>query len=264
MYQFTKHEFITSPFQERANTSLQWTPSDTYEQFCKVKDKVQYGPDDISYDFNDKGFRCDNFDLWEKYPYRMVFAGCSFTEGIGLPLEDTWAKVFHKMICEKLGTNIPYWNIAKGGSGLDSISRALYVDCDMLKPQVVISYLPFLERRERWHRDLWAPGSISPETKLFIDERYVVYQTEKNLAFINLLLEKWNAIMLTMPVDYEFDFTKIPLSRIKFTEHYSTKARDLARDGMHSGPKANAEFAEELFKRFWPGIRYQFWVNRTG
>lgn len=269
MYYFTESEFIKSPLQERANTSTQWLPSDTYSQYCTVKDKVQYGPNDISYNFNNKGYRCDDFESWEKHPYRIVFTGCSFTEGIGLPLEHTWAYIFHKKVCEELKMYIPFWNISKGGAGLDLILRALYTDCDLLKPQVIISYLPFLERRERWHGDLWAPcdgplkNEMAGEIKLFTNERYVTYQTEKNLAFVDLLLEKWKSIMLAIPADQDFDFTKIPMSNIKFTPYYGPIAGDLARDGMHFGPRWNAEFAEELFKRFWPDIRHQFGLDKN-
>lgn len=264
MIHYTQSEFLRSPCVHRAGTSIQWNPSDTYSQYNTVKDRVSYGPNDISYDFNNKGFRCDDFDLWEKYPYRIVFAGCSFTEGIGLPLEHTWAKIFHKKVCEKLGIEIPFWSVAKGGTGLDFLIRSLYNDCDILRPQIVISILPFLERRERWHDDDWAPcdgplrNEMLGEMKLFLNERYITYQTEKNLIFLDLLLTKWDSLMLTMAAELEFDFQKISTSNIKYTDHYSTNIKDFARDGMHAGPLANAELSEVLFERFWPDIRLKF------
>jgi hypothetical protein len=80
------------------NQTLDWLPTDTKESYEKlIQDPehlayfVEQGwdqPGAITYRFNSHGFRADEFDGG---PY-MLALGCSFTIGIGLPDQDTWAR----------------------------------------------------------------------------------------------------------------------------------------------------------------------------
>lgn len=262
-----KEEFTRVPMVERANIVEKWRPSDTEEQYqiAKIKFPTNYGPNDIEYRNNNRGYRCDDFDLWENYRYRIVFAGSSDTEGVGLPLEHCWAKVMHKMICDKLGQKIPYWNIAVGGTGTDQMVRYLYHEGNILRPQVVISYLPFLERRERWHNDRWILSSEYTKTdrdakKLFVDKRYIEYQTEKNFTMISLLMEKWKGIFIYNTNEILYNEQQLMLPRIvkKTVSPVLQDYLDHARDGVHAGPISHRTFAESMFEQSWSIIKEQF------
>src|ERR1700756_242977 len=110
----------------RSNQTLDWLPSDTAENYVK-KNKFGpnlYQPDTFKYKFNSHGFRCDEFNLTSELP--VVFLGCSSTEGIGLPLGHTWAYQLHQKIVGKTDLKIPYWNLALGGTGIDTQAHLLY------------------------------------------------------------------------------------------------------------------------------------------
>ncbi len=246
-------EFLKTPHDPFANVTCDWKIADNEKQYLKVKDTVPYGPDDITYQHNSEGFRCDEFEHWSKHPHRILFAGCSLTEGVGLPLKDTWAKLFHKKVCDHLGTDIPFWSIARGATGIDHMVRYMNHYMDMLRPQLVISYIPFSERRERWFNDFYGPWSIEKDSQAFLDDRYVLYQTEKNLTMIDLILERYQSYMICSTVDHKFDLDYMNLRNIKQCKEYIHR-KDLARDGIHAGPLTNIEFSNLMFNRFFEVI----------
>ena len=244
-------EFIKTPHDPFSNLTCKWKIADNEKQYKKVKETVPYGPDDITYVHNSEGFRSDEFGDYQNYPYRILFAGCSLTEGVGLPLEDTWAKIFHSRVCELVDSKIPFWSIARGATGVDHMVRYLHYYMEQLKPQLVISYIPFSERRERWFNDFYGPWSIenSKESQVFLDEKYVLYQTEKNLTMIDLILERYKSYMICSTVDHKFDLDYMKLRNIKQCKEYVYR-KDLARDGIHAGPVTNKEFASVMYKNF--------------
>ena len=213
----------------------------------------------IIYRYNNKGFRCDDFDSYQNHPCRILFAGCSLTEGEGLSLEDTWAKQFHKMVCKEINLDIPYWNIAVAGTGLDQLVRYLYHEGNILRPQIIVSYLPFLERRELYHnKSLLSNMEIDSNNKIFFQEEYVNYQTEKNLIMIDSFLKNWESYMFITPCDYRFNLDYMNLERDSQTMlnlYTGPDDIDYAKDNIHPGPKTNKIFAEKAFEQFWPNIR---------
>jgi len=177
------------------------------------------------------------------------------TEGIGLPLEDLWTKKLHSMICKELNQEIPYWSIASGGTGLDHMTRYLYNLKDLLRPQIIICYIPSSVRRERWHEDRWSVWSLEREkdTDFLTNEQLVNYQTEKNLVMINLMCEEIDAHFLYSRQFEEYKVENLNLSNFIYKELFIMQL-DLARDNMHAGPKSNELFANTAFEIFWPNI----------
>lgn len=250
-------EFLRIVRPNLINKTLQWADSDNEEQYNKVKDHVPYGPTDIEYKYNNYGFRCDDFDHWSNHPYRILFAGCSMTEGTGVPLKDLWAKQLHSMICNRIG-NIPYWNVATAGSGLDHMVRYLYNTKDLLKPQLIISYVPEKVRRERWFEDRWSVWNlgidIEKDTKIMLEEKYVEYQTEKNLAMLDMILNELDCTFLYSSSAEDFSISNYIKSPRYIQKQHIPEQYDFGRDGLHAGPKTNSIMAERAFEYFWPTI----------
>lgn len=261
-------EFFIIGRSEFVDQTFEWISSDTLEEFKKaiIEKEIPYGPNDIEYKYNNYGFRCDNFEHWEKHPYRIVFAGCSMTEGIGLPLKDVWAKQMHQMICQKLNYEIPYWNIATAGSGIDQMVRYIYNLKDIIKPQIIISYLPNSVRRERWTDDNWSswdvetsfwtwPIKIEREKEIFLNQRFINYQTEKNIAMLDILLNQLDCSFLYSSSMPEFSISDYIKSNRYIQKQHLPEQYDYARDGIHAGPKTNSILAKEAFEYFWPYIQ---------
>src|SRR4249919_209292 len=135
---------------ERANKTDLWCPLDTIENYKRYDKEYKslnlYKPGDFTYIFNNHGFRCDNFEL--SSDLNIVFLGCSVTEGIGLPVEDIWAYQLLSKIRQKTNKNISYWNLALGGTGIDTQSFLLHWFSRMIKIDYVFSLIPGLFRRE--------------------------------------------------------------------------------------------------------------------
>ena len=262
-----KKQFLNSNRIQIANTQHEWFYLDTLERYHEGKKTAQpaYGLGEVQYKFNNKGFRCDDFDTWENHKYRIMFAGCSDTEGHGMPLEETWAKLFHGKVCEKLGESIPFWNIAHGAASTDHIVKHLYNEGSKLRPQVVIALLPHFERRERWDGDHWGPWNINTREEkhiasVFLKDNYIRYQTEKNLAFINLLMNKWDSIFLYSKNDKNYDLSNINFPRFTEVNHY-LEYIDYSRDCWHGGPETHRIFADKMFETLWPKIQEKLSVS---
>jgi len=268
------NEFLTVGRLDFINQTFDWTSSDTEEQYNKVKNTVAYGPEDITYKYNNYGFRCDDFGSWEAYPYRIVFAGCSMTEGIGVALEDLWAKQMHQMICDKLQVQIPYWNIATAGAGIDHMIRYLYNLKNLLKPQIIISYLPSNVRRERWTGDCWSvwesdekmfwtwPVKVDKKIETFLNERFIDYQTEKNLAMLDMILNELDCQFLYSSSMENFSISDYIQSPRYVQRHHIPEQYDFGRDGIHAGPKTNTIMAERAFEFFWPMIEQRLTITK--
>lgn len=245
-------QFLHPPIDPYCDLTLSWKVADNLKQYEKVKDNVPYGPNDITYIHNAEGFRCDQFDDWQNHSIRILFAGCSLTEGIGLPLEHSWAKIFHSKVCDLVKQDIPFWSIAKGATGLDQMVRYMNWYLPKLRPHLVISYLPSFERRERWFNDFFGPWHnecFEKENKILLDEQFVLYQTEKNLTMIDLLLEKYQSYMVCSTFDHKVDLGYMNFSNIKQCKEH-VQMKDIARDGLHAGPQTNSDFANLLFDKF--------------
>jgi len=107
------------------NKTLLWRGSDTQDNFIEqistpyrpfLKEQFEYWKDkNIEYRYNEHGFRTD--DSFEGKG--IVCLGCSYTEGIGLPIEYNWGY----KLAKKLKTK--YFNLGQASLGLDSAYRLL-------------------------------------------------------------------------------------------------------------------------------------------
>lgn len=127
-FQGTKHQL----WQENANTTKNWFATDTMD---RINSKYQGA--DITYKFNSDGYRCD-----ELQPSDFLFLGCSYSIGVGLPVDDVWAKI----IADR--HSAPYVNISWPGAGAAYMGRLLAKTIDAIRPKYVIGLFPYNFRME--------------------------------------------------------------------------------------------------------------------
>ena len=122
-----------------------------YEIYTKFGDKSlkTYDWNDIIYEFNSDGFRSDEFDNNEK-GLKILYVGCSFTQGVGLPHKHIWSSFLNKMISNKYNIALQQYNIGFGGASLDTICRLLYflIKVRKFKPDLVLGLMPHYNRVE--------------------------------------------------------------------------------------------------------------------
>jgi hypothetical protein len=244
------------------NKTFRWFNSDVPESYDS-KNSI-YSPEAFNYTFNELGFRCDSFDNMKSADKRILFMGCSQTEGIGVPVEHTWANILLRKIRKEFpDTNIPYWNIGLAGCGYDSMTRAIYNLVDVLKPQLIFCLFPSPYRREIMKQNefiRWLPAStagIDPKfNQIFLEPDWVRYQTEQNLAMMDLILNNkvqvlWDSWFTddNKPLEEVVSIGKLPTFQNKVKRSWASMRNvDLGRDGMHAGPMTNRRYADYIFE----------------
>lgn len=231
--------------------TTEWMPTDSQESFERlIKDPVHYEyfkshgwlePGAITYQLNGEGFRCDEF---ESDAPCMVALGCSYTVGIGLPLEDIWPT----LVGTALGLKV--YNLGWGGYSADTCYRLARYWIPMLRPQVVCMLTPPGARVELCTIDgphppveVFMPMSRSmlfTESDVYLkhwfgnDDNHWFNQ-EKNILAIKSIAESNNAKFASINVDDEGSCSRDTVG--------------YARDYMHTGPVGHLQMAKTLLNK---------------
>jgi hypothetical protein len=227
---------------------LEWFGSDKKEIYDPRENP--YGPNDIEYSFNKRGFRCDDFN--QSSNIRIAFLGCSVTEAIGIKHTEGWAHRILENIRRETNLDIPYWNLAMGGSGLDATIRAYHHYHDMLRPHIVFAFLP------AYRREIFIPENSSnvpvftntfddmlTKHEILIDPRTIHYETEKNLAMLDLMLNKHDTMMIWNGWGYDH-YPRDYHHRHNIIIDWDRKGRDK----MHPGSESHLRFATKIYSQY--------------
>jgi hypothetical protein len=240
------------------NETLDWMPTDTKESYEKLSQDPDHRayfakmgwdqPGAITYRLNSHGFRADEFDGG---PY-MVALGCSYTMGIGLPDETTWAR----QTATALGMKCA--NLSWGGYSADSCFRLAEYWIPALKPDYVCMLVPPSHRVEllldaqdpllgnrqimvevfmpQSRSQLFNPNDYYLRHWFLNDENAMINQ-RKNVLAIRQLCADLN----------------IPCTILNAEQHmwWSREEIGYARDCMHGGPKIH----DILTKKFVDGYK---------
>lgn len=104
----------------------------------------------ISYVSNSFGHRSDEFQRLDKEKTNILFAGCSQTFGVGLPIEETWPALVYKWMKENnkdldLG---PYQAISFTGGSIEKIVQNIFKYCHLFgNPNIIYFLAPDIDRQ---------------------------------------------------------------------------------------------------------------------
>lgn len=247
--------------------TVQWHQADSEENYKidNVFGPNLYKPDSFDYTFNTNGFRCDELDEPSELP--IVFLGCSFTEGEGLPVDKTWAYLLLEHIRRATGKKIPFWNLAIAGSGTDMNAGILSNFIDQLRPKYIF-YLrpPWMRRTVFVQQDCiqqWIPGYVSPHehdwqipdhfNKSLIHESFAIQQADRSLTIIDLLAEKYKTKVFHFPWQLGESENIIQPVIERLSNFHQMKVPwlpniDVARDSLHPGPATHKMVADRLWE----------------
>lgn len=237
--------------QHMANQEFDWLPTDTKENYEKLIQDPEHRayfaemgwdqPGAITYRFNSYGFRADEFDGG---PY-MVALGCSYSIGIGLPDETTWARQTATAL------NMKCANLSWGGYSADSCYRLAEYWIPALKPEYVCMLVPPRHRVEVLLDDqdpsirqlpveVFMPQSqsslFSPNDHYlkhwFLNDNNAMINQRKNILAVRQLCADLN----------------IPCTIYNAEDHmwWSREEIGYARDYMHGGPKIHKTLAKKF------------------
>lgn len=246
------------------------------------KGLTDYKIEDLRYVGNRAGFRCDEFEK-NQSPI-IVFTGCSFTFGHGIPLHDIWAHRIITRLRHEVDPNIKYFNIARQGAGLDTMVRALLAFKEFAVPHVVVGLIPERSRTELYFEqnyviETFYKGTHARSSNNFMgsdissidtlrtyeeniigDPYFDAYRISKNLAMMDMfrlmtgskmLLSSWVSYSdLLKNVSDDFSHLFVPFTfryDAEWTKSIIGKTSKYALDGMHPGPAAHEAFAHLMY-----------------
>ena len=178
----------------------------------------------FEYRFNAQGFRSDEFDCGQ---YGVLYLGCSFTMGEGLPAELTWPT----MVSRALG--LACWNLGQSGGSMDTCFRLAEHWVPRLRPVRVILMSTLPERLE-----IVDPGGVP---RLYSAQGFSPgageWLAHPENARLNHLRNRWAIRALcesqSVPV------SEWPLSSL-------CVKGSLGRDLTHPGIEAHRQFADTV------------------
>lgn len=230
----------------------------------------RYGPDDITYSYNEYGFRTMRFsEISHEEPNRIVLSvGCSNTEGIGLPDHHTWPYLLTERFAKKdENRNFFNLNLGMGGSSNRHIALRAIRAMRELKPNYVNVAWTYPHRLHYAYEDgelvdWWAPDradamSASDKTKIkqlyfshVQSDPYDLHNLATDIQMVSLAAELYG-----IPLCHSFLYlnhdTQSWLEK-RFSDglfgwyHWSPTARDL----MHPGVDYNQWIALQM-SRWW-------------
>lgn len=209
---------------------IDWSGSDTPENFNKNKHKDAWDNIKISYEYNSQGFRTREIEnlLGQKV---NIALGCSITEGIGLPVDQVWPSLIEQKL------DYPVLNFGLGGGATDTVARILTNVSTLYDIQTVFIMWPFINRIETYrsqYGSLTQINTIIPQNSRIehqwaLADEMSVQRFNQNQLIANLLGEK-----------YKFNINQH--LAIDILDQIDLKTR--ARDGLHPGTSMQVRIAD--------------------
>lgn len=219
--------------------SVHWNTWDSEERF-RANPTPGYTETSITYTYNSHGFRTRDFDLKSVRP-RILFLGCSHTEGIGLKEEDTWV---HKV--SDHFSEYDCYNMGLAGSSGDTVARFLYNCRNILSPTVVFILWPDTCRFDTFQSvglDNCEPISNGPWTM----SKDNVFMFDEAQSYQNFMRNR----AMVESLKFLKGFTTVELTADSLAEEFLTmpRALDRARDN-HWAPSLHTYTAKKFLNLY--------------
>ena len=200
-------------------------------------------PGAITYKFNSDAFRSEEFDPAAD---NLVALGCSFTMGVGLPIQSIWPSLLgHEL-------NLHVCNLGWGGFAADSCFRVAEYWIPYLNPKLVVFLVPQQSRLEiivdenTGNPIRLMPGTFEhhPDLSGFIKHWFGQDENSRLNSKKNQLAVEAICHQLGIPIlCYESDQEMCGRNRL-----------DVARD-RHAGPDTHKKFTEKIINDYTKKFR---------
>ena len=208
------------------NTTNLWMGVDTEKNFLTNPIDKWQGVE-INYKHNSDGFRTHELSdfLGKKV---NIAVGCSFTEGVGLPVENVWPSILE----QKLG--IPLLNLGLGGGSTDTAARILTNIAGLFQIKKVFVLWPSIHRFEFYDEIKNEIGARGPWDT---NKNYIWNMSNSNS--LQRLYKNKNIVDL-LANQYGFEVIELTVENVINT----IPNVDPARDNKHFGITPNIKLAE--------------------
>jgi hypothetical protein len=213
------------------------------------------------YSHNSLGLRDDEFENFKEGYEKFLFAGCSMTEGVGLPKKYMWSENVKKHI-KKTNDKTQFYNIGMGGASTQLIIKNTVSFIKKYgKPDYIFLMLPELGRSVEYDDELYinhCPStSINLETLFFYDANILIlfeeFCKENN---IKLFLMSWHYSTYNIYNETGLKFYQIldhsldPIYFIKNIKQYKDPLLFKGSDKTHPGGLWNLAVADIIIKYY--------------
>lgn len=222
------------------NSSVRWISPDSMENWIennkdplkrKILADLEWDENSISYVFNSHGFRSDEFD-----GDGAMFLGCSFTFGVGMNWERTWAYRVAKQL------NLRCWNLGIGGGSNDTAFRLGSYWIPKLQPKHVF----YLRTQPARFELLTEVNQLQFLPNSSPDKKYQPFADQWMGCDLNTMLNEQKNLLALQQICATHN---IPLYTASIMDKYwSFVDTDCARDIIHLGPKWNEVTANHFIR----------------
>jgi len=220
----------------------------------------------IVYKTNGLGFRSREIDLASSLR-KIMFVGCSFTMGVGVPYDEIWTSIATQRIEASLGEPVEQHNFGYSGHGNDFFAMIVHQVLPILKPDLLVVLFTEFSRRTHYHRfgrlKTFLPSHVMPDFKAeheafirlqsdshdFMDfvRQHSLIDAAARLNGIPWAWQTWAQRSLPPPAQLQRyvridNMIDTPFPAFGPTATDDTMRADLARDGVHPGPRSNRDF----------------------
>ena len=240
--------------QPYADKTLQWFQCDSedeyhenlkhnHEMLVKHHWAGDTVPPSISYTFNAHGFRSREINVNDS---GIAVFGCSFTTGVGLPLD----KTYHYYVGQEL--NLPVDNFGVAGASNGVLFRLAQHWLPALKPKIVILQTTFADRFEVVGDDNHSIVITPHAVHLWNREEYRSFYQSWSLNEINGITDKQKT---ELAIRYLCHTLGIPIFVIDVDDFACDPNQQFgplqyrARDLMHPGIPTNQHIGLQLVKK---------------
>ena len=222
---------------------------------------------EITYNLNQFGYRCDEFESPKRI--NLFTVGSSYSFGVGIPYEYTFSYLVARMIEQDLNLPVLNWNLSSAGKSSDYCSRIVSAAIPNLTPQIAIVNFPFIARREFITEAFKIIGYTPNVPKKIIrdnmaPEAFDIYEAYNKLASLpndisNFVLNYRLCEETLNRCGVIWCFSTLEASATEYLSNVNQIDNHIgafletdrkAADGMHPGPEANRFFAEAIMRHF--------------
>lgn len=234
----------------------------------------------FDYKINSDGFRTEHLSKLNGENLNIVFSGCSFTHGAGLPSENAWPSKLIEKISSVSDKPVQSYNLALGGSGVFQTIKNLRVYIDKYGiPDYIFVLFPGFERTIKYqdqngtknflkvtttppHSDGYKNNKavrhfmdsyVIEESILFATEQINMMEFVCNRLGINLIWSTWADDYKRVCKETSFKNYLDVTSRERYKALENTHEEsywELARDLNHPGSGYHTVLADEFFNAF--------------
>jgi hypothetical protein len=142
---YMTHDYLL--IDEMKNRAMKYSGIDSLFRCVNKIHFIKFNKD-ISYLYNSRGFRDNEWDNYSNLSDKIWCVGDSFTVGIGQPVSERWSSIL------QTETSMDVINISMNGASNDWISRKARYIIDAIAPKYLVIQWSYISRREHFDSTL--------------------------------------------------------------------------------------------------------------